>query len=156
MTDLHPCDEIAVRSGSSALTLNAKQMASARLQAKLDEWLAQGHQINAVQGQSAKVQQFNQGHVLNEKNAVNVDFNRRPRESNSPNRAALYKRGENHRANILGFMHQSGQPVTVAEISEHMGMTPEAIQHHITFLGDRNQIKPAGKRRYARLYEVVK
>lgn len=139
---------------SSSLT--AKQIEAAQLAAAIAKWEAEGNRAKQVTGQTAKPQQFNQGHVLNEKTAVNVSFNRRERESKPTNRAALFKRGENHRANILGFMRQSGQPVTNAEIAEHMGMSIEATQHHITFLGDKNLIKPAGKRRHARLYEVVK
>lgn len=141
---------------SSQVTLHAKQAEARALQDQVAEFLASGGQTTYPDTHNGKAQPFNQGHALSEKTVEGTGFNRREHEKKITQRAALYRRGENHRANILGFMRQSGQSVTVADIAEYMGMSVSSIQHHITFLGDKGLIKPAGKRRYARLYEVAK
>lgn len=154
MTSLHPRDEIAIRQSTCQITLTAKQIEAAELQAKLNEWLASSGQIEHPPIGTYKHVPFQ----ITSDETKKVKSGYKPK--NPPERvkrvSVLHERGVNHRANIIDFVSKAGHPVSSFDIAEHMGMTRDAVQHHITLLIDKNLIRTAGKRRHAQLYEVTK
>lgn len=137
---------------SSQVTLHAKQAEAKALQDQFAEFLASGGQIDRPASHNSKAQPFCPTQCAKPK-AV---YQPKTPPTRVAKRLPLFERGENHRANIVDFMRQSGQSVTVADIAKHMGMDDNATRWHITILCDDGKIRANGKRRYARLYEVVK
>lgn len=167
MTDLHPCDEIAVRSDSSALTLNAKQMASARLQAELNKWLAQGNQINQAVGHCNKAQPFNNGHVLSEKAAKNANWKKfeiTPEGKPKPERFVPEKvkaanpqfdRAIEKRRCILAYIRSNGA-CSVPQLAAALGYNRSTVDAHVRELIKTTALgyaQAAGKCRFFDLSE---
>lgn len=169
MSSLHPCDEVDIRKGSSEITLQYKQMASARLQSKVDEWLAQGNQIEHVQSNSGKFASFNNGQVLSQnpdktqlyKFEINPEGKPRPKQEASRRTQrlaaeAVRVKSEKRKAEILQIMRAHGRPIMASTIAGKVGMTPKGVQMQIHQLIERNQVEVVGKLVNSNLYEVVK
>lgn len=141
MSSLHPKDEIAVRSGCSQVTLTAKQIESARLQAELDKFLAQGGEIERPSGHNGKAAPFNpsKADAIAAQKAAWKKFEITPEEKPKPKPKKPVSTGLHPKTaqalaaqkKILEFIRTNGA-TAAHEITDLLGMTRQTADLHIT------------------------
>lgn len=150
MNNLHPSDEIAVRSGSSALTLQYKQMASARLQAKLDEFLADGGRI-----QQAVCAPFVPKFEITPEGKPKPKPKPIPPQTVQRNQTQA-QQSEALRTKILNCMHNHGRPMTPATVAEILGIPRQKAFWHLSVMCEQERVDLVSRLGRLPVYGVIK
>ena len=150
MNSLTPFEELEIKKGSTALTLGAKQAASARLQAKLDEFLASGGRIE----QAVCV-------PFVPKFEITPEGKPRPKPKPIPpqkvrRNQTQAQQSEALRAKILNFAREYGRPFIPITVAKKLGISRQKACHHILALRMDGRVESVGKFGRSPLYEVIK
>ena len=162
MNSLTPLEELAIKKGSTALTLGAKQAASARLQAKLDEFLASGGRIGQVQGHSGQAIPFNPTKCKDKTQSYKFEIT--PEGKPKPERFVPEKvkaanpqfdRAAEKRRCILAYIRSNGT-CSVPQLAAALGYNRSTVDAHVRELIKTTALgyaQAAGKCRFFDLSE---
>lgn len=168
MSSLTPLEELEIKKGSTALTLYAKKAASARLQAKLDEFLADGGRIE--QAVSApfvpKFEITPEGKPKPKPKPIPPQTVRRNQTQTQQSEALRTKilncnrsqaqASELLRTRIINCMHNHGRPMTPATVAEILRISRQKSSYHLSVMCKQGRVDLVSKLGSLAVYGVVK
>lgn len=150
MSDLHPCDEVALRKGSSLTTLTAKQLLAAQIAAQTAEWLAKGNQIDHPPIAAYKRVPFE----ITPKGKSKADPDYQANAVKAA-KAMVEEQSEALRVKIINFMHKHGRPVIPITVAHALGISRQKAGYHLDALYNQQRIDLVGKLARAPMYGVT-
>ena len=150
MSSLTPLEELEIKKGSTALTLHAKKAASARLQAKLDEFLADGGRI-----QQAVCAPFVPKFEITPEGKPKPKPKPIPPQTVQRNQTQA-QQSEALRTKILNCMHNHGRPMTPATVAEILGIPRKKAFWHLSVMCKQERVDLVSRLGRLPVYGVVK
>jgi len=150
MSSLHPRDELDVRKGSSLMTLAAKKIEAAQIEAEIAAWLANGNRIEHPPITAYKrvpLQITPKG-----KPKTEAEYQARAVKAS---KAMLEEQSEALRVKIINFMHKHGRPVIPIVVAKALDISRQKAGYHLDALHNQGRIDQVGKLARAPMYEVT-
>lgn len=150
MSNLTPLEELEIKKGSTALTLHAKKAASARLQAKLDEFLADGGRI-----EQAVCAPFVPKFEITPEGKPKPKPKPIPPQTVQRNQTQA-QQSEALRTKILNCMHNHGRPMTSAAVAEILRISRQKSSYHLSVMCKQERVDLVSRLNRLPVYGVVK